>query len=74
MKIIVCTKYGPPDALQIREAEKPFPGDTEVLIRVRATSVTAADYRIRGAMLDRTRRLRRVNHDAKFFSVPSSLI
>jgi len=48
VKAIVYTKYGPPDALQLKEVEKPIPKGNEVLIRVYATTVTAADYRIRG--------------------------
>ena len=48
MKAVVCTKYGPPDVLKIREVEKPVPGDDEILIKVHATSVTSADIRIRG--------------------------
>jgi NADPH:quinone reductase-like Zn-dependent oxidoreductase len=47
MKAIVCPGYGPPEVLQLREVEKPIPRDNEVLIRRRATTVTAADCEIR---------------------------
>lgn len=43
MKAIVYTKYGSPDVLQIKEVEKPEPGENEILIRVRATSVNRTD-------------------------------
>jgi len=48
MKAVVYTRYGPPEVLQLRDVRKPVPGDHEVLIRVRATTVSAGDYRIRG--------------------------
>ena len=48
MKAIVCTKFGSPDGLQLQEVAKPTPKDNEVLIRIYATSVTAADCELRG--------------------------
>jgi NADPH:quinone reductase-like Zn-dependent oxidoreductase len=47
MRAIVCTDYGPPDVLQLRDVRKPVPKDDEVLVRIRATTVSAADCELR---------------------------
>jgi NADPH:quinone reductase-like Zn-dependent oxidoreductase len=51
MKAAVCTKYGPPEVLQIKEVETPVPKAKEVRIRIRATTVTGSDILVRGFML-----------------------
>ncbi len=45
MKAVVCTKYGPPDVLQLRDVPKPHPTEGQVLVKVRAASANALDYR-----------------------------
>lgn len=48
MKAAVCTGYGPPEMIQIRDVPKPVPRDNEVLIKIRATTCHIGDVRVRG--------------------------
>ncbi|HEY4906517.1 MAG TPA: NAD(P)-dependent alcohol dehydrogenase [Candidatus Acidoferrum sp.] len=44
MKAIVYHEYGPPTVLRCEEIEKPAPGDSEVLLQVRAAALNPYDW------------------------------
>jgi NADPH:quinone reductase-like Zn-dependent oxidoreductase len=46
MKAIICSKYGSPDVLQLREVVKPIPQEDEVLIQIHAASLNSRDLRM----------------------------
>lgn len=50
MRAAVCTRYGPPDVLEIQNVEKPAPKGREVLIKIHATSVNSSDLFVRNAV------------------------
>lgn len=49
MRAAITTRFGPPDVVEIRDAPTPAPKAGEVLVQVYATTVCAADRRLRAA-------------------------
>jgi NADPH:quinone reductase-like Zn-dependent oxidoreductase len=48
MKAVICTKYGPPEVLQIREVTQPVPKPDEILVKIYSTTAFAGDCELRG--------------------------
>jgi NADPH:quinone reductase-like Zn-dependent oxidoreductase len=46
MKAFIYEKYGPPETLRMGEVDKPAPNADEVLVKVLAVSVNAADWHV----------------------------
>lgn len=49
MKAIVHDRYGPAEVLHLEEVERPIPADDEILVRIRATTVSRSDCGLRAA-------------------------
>ena len=63
MRAVVCTRYGSPDVLQLKEVARPIPKEDEALVKVHATSLNAADLEtLRGMFVIRIAAPRRPMH------------
>ena len=49
MRAVLHERYGPPEVLRVAEVERPSPQSGEVLVRVRASSVTRSDCGVRNS-------------------------
>ncbi|WP_214845637.1 NAD(P)-dependent alcohol dehydrogenase [Exiguobacterium sp. S90] len=47
MRAVICTAYGPPNVLKLREVKQPVPKASELLIKVHASAVHSGDRRLR---------------------------
>jgi NADPH:quinone reductase-like Zn-dependent oxidoreductase len=51
MRAAIIRRYGPPDVFEIGEVDRPTAGPTQLLVRVRASSVNPVDCAIRSGVL-----------------------
>ncbi|WP_404403299.1 NAD(P)-dependent alcohol dehydrogenase [Pelagibacterium halotolerans] len=47
MKAVVCERYGPPEVLKFTDVPKPEPKADEILVKIRAATVTLGDCEVR---------------------------
>ena len=53
MKAVLVRRYGPPDSVAIVDLPQPVPGPGQVLVHIRAATVSAADMRLRAGLFPR---------------------
>ena len=50
MKAAICTRYGPPEVLVVREVDRPKPRDDQILVRIHASTVNSSDWFVRSGI------------------------
>src|SRR5918994_7844022 len=76
MRAVVHDRYGPPEVLYVDDVDRPTPNEGEVVVNVRATTVTrgdamcvrSVDYRFT-RLFSGIRRPRRTSHGTEFAGV-----
>jgi NADPH:quinone reductase-like Zn-dependent oxidoreductase len=53
VKAACCTRYGPPEVVEIKDVPTPAPGDGDVLVKAAATTVNSGDARMRAMNVPR---------------------
>ncbi len=48
MKAAICTKYGPPEVIEIQDIPNPIVKSDELLVKIYASAVNSGDIRVRG--------------------------
>ncbi len=52
MKAVICTRYGPPEVLRIETVQKPAHNDSQMLVKIMASSVNSGDVRVRSLAVE----------------------
>ena len=52
MKAAFCTKYGPPEVIEIREVARPTPKSNEILVKIMASTINSGDVGVRGMQVE----------------------
>lgn len=52
MKASICTQYGPPEVIEIREVAKPNPKNNQILVKIMSSTLNSGDVRVRGLQVE----------------------
>jgi NADPH:quinone reductase-like Zn-dependent oxidoreductase len=52
MKASLCTQYGPPEVIEIREVKTPKPKNNQILVKIMSSTLNSGDVRVRGLQVE----------------------